>query len=525
VRADLRRWSGLGEPGPGTARSAAALAAILSMTVLTIVGAAPESLGQGFGRLFLVFAVIVGPATAGLLVLRPWSGLTAWAAMAPLLNVARLQTWIGPVQVTQSTIFVAALLAGVLLERTAPRVTASNEAPVVPEPWPVRATLVAAGLIGFPLLSLLASPAPGAGLPIVLHGVIEPVIVGLLVCALRPTPRQAIVLGAALVIGLALASVYSVARIGRISTSIAELEVMRVQLAHFTFYNVGIYGDALAMVIPIAAAWLLWRRPLGLGRVGTLVALAALVALLGGLYLTFSKSAWLGTWVALVAVLIARFQSPRTLALIAVGAAVSLTLIVPFPLYVLDALHLQSTPYQQLLTKVQGSRLSSWDVGSPEGEVSIGERWRATQAALRMTVDHPLLGVGPGRFGDEYAGRYADAGATRKLGSPHDLMPEVAAELGLPAAVLLTLAFLAALWSAWRAIRGPDGILRATGAAFGSALIAFLVVTAAFGLDLYRDYRVMNSDVIMGALIVGVCISLARWIRPPAPEAADPTGG
>ena len=378
-----------------------------------------------------------------------------------------------------------------------------------------RPGILAGGLIAAVLLSLIASPAPLPGIPIILHGAIEPILVAFLVTTLRPTRGQILWLGGAIVLGLALASLYSVLRIGRLATTIAGLEAVRVQLAHFTFYNVGLYGIALSMAIPLAVAGLLYWKSIGLRRPAVIGLVALLVVLLAGLYLTFSKSAWLATAFALLVVVVARFRRPWQLAGLTVATAIGLSLFVPYPIYLLRAVNVQlpaTNPYVELVTKMSGGRLSSWDVGSPEGEVSITERWRATVAAGRMVVDHPLLGVGPGRFGDEYAGRYADAGATRHLGAPHDLLPEVASELGLVAALLLLVSLLGAAWSAWRAARAPDPLLRTLGAGFGGALAGFVVVTATFGLDLYRDYRVMNSDVVIAGLVVGVCASLVMGL-------------
>ena len=512
---NVGRWAGVAEPAPDARRVGSAVIAAFLMAGLTVAGEDPESLGPGFGRLFLVFAIIAGPAVAALLVLRPWTGVIAWAATMPLLDVPRLQLWFGPVQITQTTIFIAALAVGVLLDRLGSTDRAA---------WPRAASIAAGALIVLPVLSLVAAPDVATGIPIVLHGVVEPVLVALLVVAARPTVRGLAALGGALVVGVTLASAYSIFRAGRVATSLAELEATRVSFAHFTYYNVGIFGDALAMVIPIAIAGLFVRRPLGLGRWATIALVAMLLVLMGALYLTFSKSAWLGTLVAVWLVLATRFQRPRQIVALVAGAAVVLALIVPYPLYIRSALNIDlgST---SILPLMSGSRLSSWDVGSPEGEVSIGERVRATVAAAKMSRDHPLLGVGPGRFGVEYDGAYADPNATRHLQSPHDFLPEVAAELGIPALLVVVGALMAALWWAWRAVRSGDVLLRSVGGAYLSALVAFLVVATTFGLDLYRPYRVMNADVITAGLIVGACGALAAAVRSKRAGAGQNGGG
>lgn len=525
--ADLRRVLGLTEPSPAPYRLAIAALTASLLLVLTIVGADVPRLGAGGGRLFIVFALLVGPLVAWLLVLRPWVGVLSWTTTMALLNAPRVEWWFGPVQIIGSTVFVGALLAGVWFESSRPTPATSESRA---HGWRTggkvsRAGIVSTGLIAATLLSLLASPTPGPGIPIVLHGAVEPVLAAFLITRLRPNGRQILELGGAIVLGLALASLYSIVRIGRVATTIAGLEAVRVQLAHFTFYNVGLYGIALSMAIPLAVAGLLSWKAIGLSRWTAIAAAASLVILVAGLYLTFSKSAWLATAFSILLVLAVRFRRPRQLVVLAAASAISLSLIVPYPAYLLRTVNIDlpaTNPYVELVTKLNGGRLSSWDAGSAEGEVSIGERWRATLAAGRMVIDHPLLGVGPGRFVDEYAGRYADPGATRHLQSPHDLLPDVASEFGLPAAVLLVLVLIGAGRSALRAARTPDRVLRVIGGGYLASLAGFLVVTATFGTDLYRDYRVMNTDVVMASLVVGGCVALARL----APgRSMQPAGG
>ncbi len=364
-----------------------------------------------------------------------------------------------------------------------------------------------------------ACPAAGE-----LHGAIEPILAAYLVTALRPSRRQLLWLGGAIVVGIGLASLYSVLRISREATTIEGLEAIRTQLAHFTFYNVGLYGIALSMAIPVGIAGLLWWKAIGLPRWTAIALVGLLVVLLAGLYLTFSKSAWLASAFAILLVMAARFRRPRQLASLAVGSAIAFSLVVPYPIYLLRAVHVDvppTNPYLELVTKVSGGRISSWDVGSADGEVSIAERWRATLAAGRMVIDHPLFGVGPGQFMDAYAGPYADPGATRHLQSPHSLFPDVASEFGLPAALFLLIGLLGAAWSALRAARAGDPLLRALGGGFGAALAGFFVVTATFGTDLYRDYRVTNSDVVLAGLVVGACASLVLGLTRP-PEQPEP---
>jgi O-antigen ligase len=164
--------------------------------------------------------------------------------------------------------------------------------------------------------------------------------------------------------------------------------------------------------------------------------------------------------------------------------------------------------------------------------VSVNERALAWKAAVEMAVSHPLTGVGPGRFGEELATGTFSESMTRALGSAHNVLLNIAAELGL-VTVAVVIAFLAtAFASAARAFWRGKGQARVLGLGLGSALVSYGVVSTTTGADLYEPYRVMNSDILFLALIVGGSIALgaamevtsAREMGPgtvePAPEPA-----
>ncbi|MGZ6339828.1 MAG: O-antigen ligase family protein, partial [Candidatus Limnocylindrales bacterium] len=176
--------------------------------------------------------------------------------------------------------------------------------------------------------------------------------------------------------------------------------------------------------------------------------------------------------------------------------------------------------YEQLVSAVN-SRSGTIDPGTLEGEVSVTERVLATVAGLRMAVDHPILGVGPGQFATQYEYRYRAASATRYLDSAHDMLAYVAAEFGLPVAGLLVLGLGAALLLAWQTMRrATEALERIAAASVLAALVGFLVVGLTFGVDLYRAYRLVDSDVVCAALLVGTAIALWAAGRRPLGTAA-----
>jgi O-antigen ligase len=492
---------------PAVPITAAAVAA--ATLVLVILGAAPgESLGSGYGRVLPFVVAILAPLLAGGAVIAPWRGLVAWIAIMPVLLLPRVQVTIGALQVTLTTAIVLALLAGLLLERRRQVLAHFPEVGRLSR----HVWLAVAALSALSIASAVASGDLTGGLPIVLHGVIEPAVLLGVVVGLRPGSRQIGWLGLAMGVSVAAASVYSVLRISKVATSVVEVAAQRQQLAHFTYYNVGIYGDMLAMALPLLLVSILAWRELGLRRWSLALLLIGLVFSLIGLYETFSKSAWIGAVAAIgfVALVWARTW-PRRGAVVLAGLVIA-AFIVPYPLYLIRALGQSpssTNPYVAAISGFQGGRIASWNPDSSEGEVSISERLLATEAALRMAADHPVLGIGPGRFGIDYLStRYRPRTATRKLGSAHDFLPNLAAELGIPAAILVFLAFVIASAALVRAYLSGDRLRRLLAVGLGGSIIGFVIVGATFGIDLYRTYRVMNADVLFAGLLVaaGLCL-------------------
>ena len=87
----------------------------------------------------------------------------------------------------------------------------------------------------------------------------------------------------------------------------------------------------------------------------------------------------------------------------------------------------------------------------PGGRLSIWER------SLEMVADHPLIGVGPGNFDNEYKRRLAPDITDRFwYQHAHNDFLEAAARSGLPGVVTFGLVWVAVLWSLFRRRREPD---------------------------------------------------------------------
>jgi O-antigen ligase len=161
------------------------------------------------------------------------------------------------------------------------------------------------------------------------------------------------------------------------------------------------------------------------------------------------------------------------------------------------------------------SRYESWNPSQLSGHGSLVERAYATQAAVEMAADHPWLGIGLDQFGEMYRGEYKSPDSHFAADSAHTFWPEVAAELGIPALVLVVLIFFSALLALWRLYMSPpDAATRLLAITLLGSLVAWLAVATAFAGDMYRPWRNMSSDFVMMALLTAAAFALVRATRP-----------
>jgi O-antigen ligase len=503
------RWASIAQSEVARDPFTTGLAIVMAALTLILVARGLTLSGSGgILRLTPYATLVLGPLVAALAVLRPWAGLVAWVVLMPALDIARVAVSIGDVQLILPTLVIAALAVGLWRWNARGGHLAAGEG----LPTLRRTVYAGAGLmvIVTVLSTLLGTAPPARSVPIALHGLVEPALLLAIAVALRPSWRAAAALTIGMGTSVALATVFNLVRIVVVRDQLTSDAEMRVQLARLTYYNVGIYGDMLAMALPLLLGGLLMRRALrGPRWSGALFGLGLAISLVG-LYMTLTKSAWLGAAAGSMALLLFLARSWRTRFAALAAAAVLVALVVPYPAYLLRAVSPSLADTYEHVTSFVNSRASTIDPSTPEGEVSVTERLYATEAALRMTLARPLLGVGPGGFAAEYEQRYRPADSTRALDSAHDLIPYVGAELGLPAAVLVALALGGGILLAWLAGRRADPadtIGRVLPMSVSAALVGFVVVSATFGVDLYRDYRMISSDVLFAALLLAVAAS------------------
>jgi len=346
------------------------------------------------------------------------------------------------------------------------------------------------------------------------------IAIAAIIVFLRPTRRDLVALAVVLSVSVGLGTVLNVIQTLPTTTSFAEMQAQRLLFARASFYNVGLFAAVAAMTVPLVVAALAWRRALPLPRWASILMAVALAAGLGGLFFSLSKSAWIATGVGTMLVLLLMARNwRRRIALIVAGMAVS-TMFIPWPAFVLQVSPSLDNSYRSVMVTLVGeSRFDSWNPATLAGRGSMTERFYAADAAVQMAFNNPILGVGLDQFGVNYwSPAYRPAQALNALDHAHSFFPEVAAELGLVAAVLVFVIYAASLWALWRVYRSArDQLTRLLAAGLMASIVAWLVVATAYGCDIYRTSRDLSSDVVASAIVLGAAIALARTVHAEKP--------
>jgi O-antigen ligase len=477
---------------------------------------------------------LTAASVAVLCAYRPWPALLAVLALTPIWNTSEMAWQVGPVQVIFQSIFVGVLIVGCMLQARARVRIHSSPAPGRAERLVASGRAVdlraltkrysayrfvevgALAIVGLAIASTLVSLDPINSATVLLHGIIEPVATGAILIWLRPSRRDLILVAAALGVSIALGSALNFVQSLSEFRSITALAEHRLAFAWATYFNVGLFGVIVAMVVPLVVGLLAARRALRLSP--PLVAfLGVVLALtLAGLFFSLSKSAWLATAAGTALLLLMLVKTwRRRMAMFAALAAAS-AVFIPWPAFVLQVAPPINSAYRTVMTGIVGeARFDSWNPATLAGHGSMAERYYAVVGGVRMALDYPLLGVGLDEFGTYYWDRgYKPVPAQDKLDHAHSLFPEVAAELGIPAVSILVVVFAAAVWAMWRTYRAArDELTRILAATFMAAIAAWVIAATAFGCDIYRAVRAQGSDVMAIAVLLAMAVALTRWTQ------------
>ena len=481
----------------------------VAASVLMVIGAIvvlagayrPVELSASVGIAVAAGIAALTALLIGVAVLHPWRGLLLLLGAMPIVDVARAQIWIGPWQVLPITLLILSLAVGIAFDRW-PRPRGSQRDPAM---WTW--LLLAVGAV-LAIAATIAAPGSDEALNITLHGVLEPMAAFALVLALRPTAERALQAVLAVAAGVALATLVNLAWLVLL-VGPRGLYEQRMLLARLTYFNVGIYAAMLVVALSAAAAAIFLRarfsRP-GLVRATAVLAIGLMVV---ALFFTYTKSAWLSAALVAGLLIVLLVDGWRRRIPMLAAVAVLLALVVPYPLPLLRGVAPGvAYAYEGFLVALQGeARVESWDPDTYQGSGSVSIRLEAVGAAAEITAEAPLLGVGPGGFQQAFARIRPDA-SVPELQSAHNLLPNLAAEFGLPFAVLVSVGLL---WTIGRMLllgRTHEPLVRVLGTVLGVSLVGFLAMATLFGVDLYRTYRTMNLDVVTVAALAGLATSL-----------------
>lgn len=429
------------------------------------------------------------PAAAGLLVFltglaRPRLPLYCLGLAALLSSVREVR--LGPVGVTATELLLFVGLAAWLIGAAARR-------------EPLRLSAWAAPVAVFVLLGLV-STSWVISLPAALKELLRWIELGaamLVAAALIENRRQAaLLIGVVLVGGIvesAIGAVQFFLRIGPPSFAV----VGGFFRAHGTFGQPNPFGGYLEMVLPIALALVVALvRPRWLW----LLALAALATTGVALAMSFSRGAWLGIVVGLVAMMLA--AGPRTLAAVAVAGLIAALVAL---LGSFEVLPVWASERIEVLTRYFGV-FDARNVRLNAENFGIVERMAHWQAAYEMWLSRPWFGMGIG----QYAVAYPDFQiATWKdpLGHAHNYYLNVLAEVGTPG-----LAVFLAMVLSWLALAGRRVHQAHSPLGRAVAIGVFGVLAAVSAHNLFDNLFVSGLNVHLG-LLLGVAAGLPRWER------------
>jgi O-antigen ligase len=239
--------------------------------------------------------------------------------------------------------------------------------------------------------------------------------------------------------------------------SIVWVEGIRSLRAYGLSDHPNILGGCLAFALILMLAWQGLRKPFV-----QLVAVAIFALGMLGLFLTFSRSAWLALAVAVILIVTLQWKGHQSALNHSLGL-VTAGLIIMFPFLI----------SHWDLVGVRLNRGGSFSGLTPEAQ-SIGSRELLNRAANEIFVAHPLTGVGLGAFPVALSRMYPEFPIDYQ--PAHVVLLDVAAEIGIFGASLYALAITApwlAIWINRRRLVVSPAFITVTGLNLAVTIIGF----------------------------------------------------
>lgn len=223
------------------------------------------------------------------------------------------------------------------------------------------------------------------------------------------------------------------------------------------------FGAMLVLMLPLAV-----EKAVGdYGTPTRVLGIAAFCAFAMGVALTGSRGAFVAFLLSFPVFLIALERRRRIAALVLAAGATAVAL---------------GVFYEEIAARI-ALLFEPRDIGSQQ-DISTEGRLASWKVAVRMFLDHPLLGAGAGNFEVGYQDYALDMGLILRgeARSAHSLYLEILAELGVVGVVV----FAAILVAAFRGVTATASRLASAGRegmrtqviAFGSGLLGYLVAMA-----------------------------------------------
>jgi putative inorganic carbon (HCO3(-)) transporter len=317
-------------------------------------------------------------------------------------------------------------------------------------------------------LSWLTALSIGASLVETLKWV-EMLALYLLIVALLPARHLTWAVAVILLTGIAQATLGLYQFIFKVGPEGFLLFGGRFLRAYGTFAQPNPYGGYLGLILPLGLALTLWawfdfrsrRRLTAASLVFLLGVSLSLSILLAALFVSQSRSAWLGFGLSSL-VILAIYNKKTAVAL--ATAVLAGTLIVLAGAFDVGGASVNAT-YGVIIQRLVEARsiFTLTDVAGIEvtdANFAIIDRLAHWQAAANMWRDHPWLGVGFGNYAVVYpayaVGRWLDS-----LGHAHNYLLNLGAETGLIGIIVYLIFWIFAFGVLWRAMHRATGLHRA----------------------------------------------------------------
>ena len=290
--------------------------------------------------------------------------------------------------------------------------------------------------------------------------------------------------------------------------------------AYGTFEQPNPFGGFLGLLWPIAAGLAatlflragqaLWvrRQPAPwreLALAGLLAAAAAVTLL--GLFISFSRGAWLGAAAAGLALAVA-LPRRRVLGvgLVAAGLLAFAALLSAGLVPASIASRLADVGDFVTVTDVRGATITV-------DNFAILERLAHWQAAVAMAQDQPWLGVGLGNYAAAYP-RYALLNWPNALGHAHMIYLNLLAEVGVAGLAAYLVLWLAIFALTMRAVGRTDGLAR-------GLAVGLLGTWTHLSVHQIVDSLYVNNIHLLLAVLLGLLITLPPAAAPHIETASD----